>query len=1115
MSVENLDIKITVNSDQAISKLNQVKSTMNNVGKGGTGGLANNLSGIGNMFSNIQNSARASLNNVQTGIKNTNANTSTLGQSLNLFGNSLKNIAGKNEFSGIATGMARMIGTNSSLISGIGGTSSALAGMGSAGGSAFSGLIEGATGLATALGPVTVGIGLIIAGLIGLAAWSVPAAVNAMETQNAYDVKIGGQREAANKFADKMAGMGASRMAVKTQTANTYQQFRQSGQSQGEAIQTSKQVIERAYDISSQENVDQATAVKMVQQSLTGEHERMKAIGVTITDNMVKQYAYNNLGAKRGKDLSQEIKLQAELGVLMQRTNYAKGDFAATQNSSANLARKIQNQWQEVKVTVGMAFEPLWNAILRITSSSIMPFLQDLADGFLKVARGVYQAVAGIWAGVKAILNLENPIKAFKKAFDDAGKSFDTYSAAVKKRAMDAEADTDATNAETDAQKDLGKAVSDNIQSFDELHLIQKDKGGGGSPSGGGSSGLGKPATVDEVTPSSGEKLDKDKVIIPIAFGPVPPMPELPKVEAVKVQTILSDWSSEFNRLSNYVQSFKPAIEIGVVVGEFSSKLQEAYNKISEIIETNKIPIEVKQQELVNSLEQQWKTYETTTNTNRTLFYNELLNKQSIYNNNSVNNDYAFKNNMIANDYAFNNNAIANQSVFNNQLIMQKNILYNQLFNQQAIYNSNYLTSNNILNNTSLNNTIVNNALINNQHINTYNQNLTNQKIYKDLYIQGQEDTLQGALNKVIEYKAKFKRETNSTMEGINNELFEGGIKQNEQINQNLVNSYETWRKSNEWYIPISNSLEAVYGVFGSFDVSWQETLVNWANNSLSAVSAFAKDAQNNIVSFFSGIMDTAVKWANSFGSTITSAFSNFVSGIKSLASTVGVSISATIPSWKNLTNTFSALKKEFVSTIDIEGTASTLSKLGTVAVGASIIAKANAAANSVTSAASSITSSVSSAASTGVSSASSSLSSVGGVIESSVSRIAAAIIPPIFVAPGTFNNIVPGKKEKEVPQFASGGIVSKPTIGLIGEAGIPEAVVPLDQNGYLNKLVTNAVNTAVNNAMMWSNVGNSNQNSTPINLVVTLDSKTIAQQTYTHLNDISNKNGTPLVIRR
>ena len=53
-----------------------------------------------------------------------------------------------------------------------------------------------------------------------------------------------------------------------------------------------------------------------------------------------------------------------------------------------------------------------------------------------------------------------------------------------------------------------------------------------------------------------------------------------------------------------------------------------------------------------------------------------------------------------------------------------------------------------------------------------------------------------------------------------------------------------------------------------------------------------------------------------------------------------------------------------------------------------------------------------------------------------------------------------------QLPAFASGGIVTRPTVGLIGEAG-PEAIVPLNKAGALGNTFNITVTSADPNAVV------------------------------------------------
>ena len=70
--------------------------------------------------------------------------------------------------------------------------------------------------------------------------------------------------------------------------------------------------------------------------------------------------------------------------------------------------------------------------------------------------------------------------------------------------------------------------------------------------------------------------------------------------------------------------------------------------------------------------------------------------------------------------------------------------------------------------------------------------------------------------------------------------------------------------------------------------------------------------------------------------------------------------------------------------------------------------------------------------------------------VKSGISSVAGAV----GSAAGAVGNAVGGAVHAVIPAFASGGIVTKPTIGLIGEAG-PEAIIPLNQRGAFGNHVS------------------------------------------------------------
>jgi TP901 family phage tail tape measure protein len=91
----------------------------------------------------------------------------------------------------------------------------------------------------------------------------------------------------------------------------------------------------------------------------------------------------------------------------------------------------------------------------------------------------------------------------------------------------------------------------------------------------------------------------------------------------------------------------------------------------------------------------------------------------------------------------------------------------------------------------------------------------------------------------------------------------------------------------------------------------------------------------------------------------------------------------------------------------------------------------------------------------------------------------------------GTYSTYIPPTPKGGLSQLAEGGIVTRPTVAMVGEAG-PEAVLPLDKNLL---------------AILGQN------KSENINLTIQIDGQTLARQTYEQFRREDKLRGTALVI--
>jgi hypothetical protein len=107
----------------------------------------------------------------------------------------------------------------------------------------------------------------------------------------------------------------------------------------------------------------------------------------------------------------------------------------------------------------------------------------------------------------------------------------------------------------------------------------------------------------------------------------------------------------------------------------------------------------------------------------------------------------------------------------------------------------------------------------------------------------------------------------------------------------------------------------------------------------------------------------------------------------------------------------------------------------------------------------------------------------------------------------GTIGKSVGGVLGKIIPAFATGGIVTSPTIAQIGEAG-SEMVVPLENTPFVDKLAS-ALGTAVMTAMQMNN----NSSGGGANIVI--DGVTLARAIQPYTSNESTRIGNSMIVTR
>ena len=270
------------------------------------------------------------------------------------------------------------------------------------------------------------------------------------EATNLFGVSMKGLTGEADNFIQKMQTLLGIDPTEAMNNMATIQGLTTSfGLASDKAYILSKNLTQLGYDLSSLKNIPVKEAFTKLQAAISGELEPIRRLGVDISNARLQQELYA-LGITTSiSKLSQADKAILRYIAIMKQTGDAQGDLARTLNSPANQIRILQAQLSELARAVGSVLYPALKSILPPLIAAV-----ELVKEFV-------QWIAKLM-GVKTV------------DFPDMSKT----SASVE----------DTSDALDNAAASAGKAkkaLKDYTMGFDELNVIDPNKGNKSSSSGG------------------------------------------------------------------------------------------------------------------------------------------------------------------------------------------------------------------------------------------------------------------------------------------------------------------------------------------------------------------------------------------------------------------------------------------------------------------------------------------------------------------------------------------------------------------------------------------------------------------------------------------------------
>lgn len=229
------------------------------------------------------------------------------------------------------------------------------------------------------------GIAVTALGSIGFGNFvkdSVTAASDLNESLNAVNVAYGDAAEAVLKLGENSAkSMGVAQTEFNA-AAVRFSAFAErvvgEGGNVGDFI---GDITTRAADFASVFNIEVSEALQVFQSGLSGEAEPLKRFGINLLQSEVQAYALRTGLIEVGETMTEQQKVQARYGLLMESTAKTAGDFANTSDGLANSQRILSASFTNIQATIGTALLPVFSELVQ----SILPLVEEVAPELTKL----------------------------------------------------------------------------------------------------------------------------------------------------------------------------------------------------------------------------------------------------------------------------------------------------------------------------------------------------------------------------------------------------------------------------------------------------------------------------------------------------------------------------------------------------------------------------------------------------------------------------------------------------------------------------------------------------------------------------------------------------------
>lgn len=193
-----------------------------------------------------------------------------------------------------------------------------------------------------------------------------------VESEQLFEVSMGKMEQRARDWSEKLSKELALNPYELRKNAGVFNvMFSSMGATEEQAYEMSTGLTKLAEDMASFYNLDPTEAFTKLRAGISGEMMPLRALGILVDETTVSQYAMASGISKTGKNMTQQQKLLARYGTIMQQTTKAQGDLARTLDSPVNQMRRLNNEIDQARIALGQALQPAFKATLPVVTEFV------------------------------------------------------------------------------------------------------------------------------------------------------------------------------------------------------------------------------------------------------------------------------------------------------------------------------------------------------------------------------------------------------------------------------------------------------------------------------------------------------------------------------------------------------------------------------------------------------------------------------------------------------------------------------------------------------------------------------------------------------------------------